>query len=257
MSDAETRPTGAHRPWPAPRKPWLMRMTWHDLLFAHWPVAPDVMRALIPGGVTLDTFDGQAWLGVVPFRMSNVRARCTPALPWLSAFPELNVRTYVTRDGRPGVWFFSLDAANPVAVAAARKFFHLPYFNARMSISAEQAGYAYESARTHRSARAAELRVRYRAIGPVYHAVPGALDDWLTARYCLYACDHRGGVYRCEIDHAPWPLQSAEAEWVVNSMAVPLGLAIPDTPPLLHFSRRLDVVAWWLDGPLDELRSRT
>jgi len=116
----------AHRPWPLPERPWIMTQTWHDLLFAHWPVDKERLRAKLPPGIALDLFDGQAWLGVVPFRMSNVAPRGLPALPWVSAFPELNVRTYVTRDGKPGVYFFSLDAANPLAVQTARTLFHLP-----------------------------------------------------------------------------------------------------------------------------------
>src|SRR6266704_6531932 len=116
----------AHRPWPLPVGPWVMAQRWHDLLFAHWPVPAGELQHLIPTPLTIDTFDGQAWLAVVPFRMSGVRLRGTPAVPWLSAFPELNVRTYVKCEGRPGVWFFSLDAGNPLAVAIARAWFHLP-----------------------------------------------------------------------------------------------------------------------------------
>src|SRR5262245_14397007 len=123
-----------HRPWPIPREPFAMWMIWHDLLFAHWPIPIDTMRRAVPERLALDTFDGSAWVGVVPFRMSGVRPRFVPSMPWLSAFPELNVRTYVTAGGKPGVYFFSLEAANPVAVRAARTFFHLPYFDARMSL---------------------------------------------------------------------------------------------------------------------------
>src|SRR5215470_11526964 len=155
----------AHRPWPLPTSPWIMAQSWHDLLFAHWPVDPAVLRSRIPAKLTIDTFDGSAWLGIVPFRMSGVRLRATPALPWLSAFPELNVRTYVTAEGKPGVFFFSLDAANPVAVAAARRFFHLPYFRARMSCRPDGDGIRYASQRTHRGAPSAELRGRYRPLG--------------------------------------------------------------------------------------------
>src|ERR1700719_3421285 len=126
----------AHRPWPLPSVPWIMAQSWHDLLFAHWQVDAGELRPHIPPQLAIDTFEGNAWLGVVPFRMSGVRLRWTPALPWLSAFPELNVRTYVTMQDKPGVWFFSLDAANAVAVAAARLSFHLPYFRARITCSA-------------------------------------------------------------------------------------------------------------------------
>src|SRR5215216_3312597 len=123
-----------HRPWPLPREPWLMAQTWHDLVFAHWPLAPERLRELVPASLPLDTFDGQAWVGVVPFWMSGVRPRAVPGLPWISKFPELNVRTYVTLEDKPGVFFFSLDAARLPAVWAARIFFRLPYFHARMRL---------------------------------------------------------------------------------------------------------------------------
>src|SRR4051794_18976444 len=118
------------RPWPVPQSPWVMAMQWLDLLFMHWPVPAKALRSYIPRNLEIDTYDGTAWIGVVPFRMAGVRPRMTPALPWLSAFPELNVRTYVTIGGKPGVWFFSLDAGNPVAVEGARSLFHLNYYNA-------------------------------------------------------------------------------------------------------------------------------
>jgi uncharacterized protein YqjF (DUF2071 family) len=108
-----------------------MAQSWHDLLFAHWTVDTAMLRPHIPAKLEIDTFDGQAWLGIVPFSVTGVRLRWTPPLPWLSAFPELNVRTYVTAQEKPGVWFFTLDAANALAVAAARLTFHLPYFRAR------------------------------------------------------------------------------------------------------------------------------
>ncbi len=128
-----TFPTGivdhvAHRPWPLPEGPWIMTQSWHDLLFAHWPVAADLLRARVPPGLELDLFERQAWLGVIPFHMTNVAPRGVPALPFVSAFPEINVRTYVRVGDKPGVYFFSLDAGNPLAVSVARGMFHLPYF---------------------------------------------------------------------------------------------------------------------------------
>jgi len=219
-------------------------MRWHDLLFMHWPVRVADLRDYIPRGLRLDTFDGAAWIGVVPFRMSGVRPRLFPALPWLSAFPELNVRTYVVAEEKPGVWFFSLDAGNPVAVELARDGFHLPYYNARMACAAHGDGVRYSSGRRHRGAAPAELQARYRPIGPPYTSSPGTLERWLTARYCLYAANRRGRIWRCEIDHPAWPLQPAEAEIERDTMTDQMRLELPDTPPLLHFARRLDVVAW-------------
>ena len=225
-----------------------MHMTWHDLLFAHWPVPAAALRALIPAPLQVDEYDGTAWLGVVPFRMSKVTPRGVPALPWLSAFPELNVRTYVTAEGKPGVWFFSLDAANPVAVAVARAWYHLPYFRARVRCAAlASGGVRYESMRTHRGAPAAQLRGEYRPVAPASPATRGTLDYFLTERYCLYAADAHGRVFRGEIHHRPWPLQSAEADFAINTMALAHGVTLPQRAPLLHFARTLDVLAWPLE----------
>jgi len=216
-----------------------MHQVWHDLLFAHWPVDACDVRARVPAALDVDLFDGQAWISVVPFRMSGIRPRFLPALPWLSAFAELNVRTYVVRDGKAGVFFFSLDAANPVAVRIARRVFHLPYFDAKMSIEYDGDWIEYRSTRTHRGALRAEFSARYRPTGPVFRVAPGSLEEWLSERYCLYADDRRGRIWRTEIHHAPWPVQPAECEIHVNSMT-----ALPAVEPLLQFSRRLGIVAW-------------
>jgi uncharacterized protein YqjF (DUF2071 family) len=221
-----------------------MRQTWRDLLFMHWPAPAEAVRARLPPGLEVDTFDGRTWLAVVPFRMSGVRPRYVPPLPWLSAFPELNVRAYVVRDGRPGVWFFSLEAGNPVAVAAARRLYHLPYYHARMASTPKGAGILYASRRVHRGAPPAEFAGWYGPVGEPIRSRPGTLEHWLTERYCLYAADAAGRLYRGEIHHDPWPLQAAEAEVRVNSMAASHGLSLPDVRPLLHFARRLDVVVW-------------
>jgi uncharacterized protein YqjF (DUF2071 family) len=234
----------AHRPWPLPRGPWLMAQSWHDLLFAHWPVPVEVMRPLVPASLPLDTWEGRAWLGIVPFRMTGVRLRAVPPLPRLSAFLEVNVRTYVTLGGKPGVYFFSLDAENPLAVRAARQLFSLPYFDAEMGLEDDAGAIAYRSRRTHRGAPPAALAASYRPAGEPFRAAAGSLDAWLTERYCLYSAGPRGQVRRLEIHHQPWPLQPAQAEIPRNTLAAAAGLELPASPPLLHFARRLDVVFW-------------
>lgn len=217
-----------------------MKQTWHDLLFAHWPIPPDQLRPLVPAQLPLDTFDSQCWVGVVPFWMSGVRARGLPPLPGLSRFPELNVRTYVTYNGKPGVYFFSLDATNFPAVWAARTFFHLPYFHAAMS-SIEKSGTIQYSSRRHTGS--AEFRGRYRPVAPPLIRERGALADFLTARFCLYTVP-QNTVYRCDIHHLPWPLQDAEAELQQNNMAAAAGIKLPESRPILYFSRILDVLIW-------------
>ncbi|HUE43709.1 MAG TPA: DUF2071 domain-containing protein [Candidatus Sulfotelmatobacter sp.] len=259
----------AHRPWPIPSGPWIMAQTWHDLLFAHWRIDAiqlGTLRPLIPAALDIDTFQGEAWIGVVPFRMSGVRLRATPEIPMLSAFPELNVRTYVTHGGKPGVWFFSLDAANAIAVSIARAWFHLPYFRARMRCENRAGWIEYTSERTHRGAAKAKLRTRYRPTGEIFHAEPGTVEHFLTERYCLYAADTRGRVSRAEIQHPPWPLQPAQAEFRESTMIAAAGITsmeggdpappsatspphpntrlLHPTAPLLHFSARQDVLVW-------------
>lgn len=227
-----------------------MNQCWCDLLFAHWPVPASALRPLIPQRLEIDSFDGTAWIGVVPFRMEAVRPRFVPAVPWLSAFPELNVRTYVELDGRPGVFFFSLDATNPVAVGLARSLFHLPYFRARITVARTDRGLVYRSDRTHSGAAEGRLEARYGPAGEVFSSTPGSLDHFLTERYCLYASPASVGgsserLYRAEVDHAPWPLQPAEAEFTVNTLLDRVGLerALENAPRLL-FARRLEVKVW-------------
>ena len=254
-----------HRPWPLPGGSWVMAQTWLDLLFAHWSLPVEELRPLVPPTLELDTFEGRAWVGVVPFRMRGVRPRGLPGLPWVSAFPELNVRTYVrARDeGRvkPGVYFFSLEAANPLAVRIARGLFRLPYFDARMSCDDDgSGGLRYRSERTHRGAPAARFVARY---GPSRAAAGSELDSeggggaeltaWLTERYALYTTGLGADAMRAdarvrigEIHHAPWPLEPAWLECETEEMARASGIELPDEAPLLHFARELEVVVWRL-----------
>lgn len=232
----------AHRPWPLPALPWMGRQTWHDLLFAHWFLDPDRLRPLVPEPLELETRDGAAWIGVVPFRMSGVMLRGLPDLPGVSAFPELNVRTYVTYGGKPGVWFLSLDAGSRVAAWTARTLLSLPYHHARMSVSGTARRIDY------RSGRAGAPDVRFRAVygpaGAPDEPAAGTLGHWLTERYCLYARSRGGRLRRIQIHHRPWPLQPGWAEIAENGMLAPHGLELPPAEPLLHFARRQDVVTW-------------
>ena len=220
-----------------------MRQTWLDLLFAHWPVPASRLRALVPPSIAIQEFDGTSWVGVVPFRMEGVTARPLPDVPGLSAFAELNLRLYVEVDGKPGVWFVSLDAANRLAVWAARRFFHLPYFHADMEARDEHGRMRYCSVRRGAGARVA-FRGAYGPVSEVAETRPGSLEHFLTERYCLYTRDRAGRILRADIHHAPWPLQRATAEIEENTIADAQGIPLVGPPPLLHFSRRLDVVVW-------------
>jgi uncharacterized protein YqjF (DUF2071 family) len=222
-----------------------MGQTWEDLLFAHWRVPADELRRLLPDGLELDTFADEAWLGITPFRVTGLRARGTLPLPRVSSFLELNVRTYVTREGKGGIWFFSLDASSTLAVAAARRAYHLPYFPTRSSLAQRDGALDFSSSRSE-GERPRVFAARYEPTGPVAPAAAGTLEYFLTERYCLYAASRTGELWRADIHHVPWPLQRAQAEIELNTMA-PDGVHVLDEKPLLHFSRRQDVVIWPLE----------
>ena len=221
-----------------------LSMHWEKLLFMHWPLPVEVLRPLLPAGLNVDTFEGDAWLGLVPFLMRDVHPGGLPSVPGLSAFPELNVRTYVTVNGVPGVWFFSLEAANPVAVRLARSGFHLPYFDARMRTRTRGDTIFFKSTRTHRHAPPATFAASYRPLSAA-PTEPPALIHFLTARYSLYSADANGRLYRADIRHRTWPLQRAEVEFrrSPDEMMSQLGLKLPDAPPLLHYAEHLEVKA--------------
>jgi uncharacterized protein YqjF (DUF2071 family) len=238
--------TAEHRPWPLPRTPWLMTQTWHDLLFAHWPVPCEAVQSLLPPGVDVDTCDGRAWLGVVAFRLSAIRLHGLPEIPMLSGFPEVNVRTYVTSGGTPGVYFLSLDADNPLVATIARPWFHLAYHKAQIDMVWAR-GLINFASRRNRAARggpAAEIRVSYTPCSAPFSAAPGTLEHWLTERYCYYAVDRRARTFRCEIRHPPWLLQTATAMIRENTMVLASGVDLPQRPPLLHYSPLMKALIW-------------
>lgn len=232
---AATLRAAEHRPWPLPAGGWAQAQTWEDLLFAHWTVPIEALRAHLPAGLEVDTFGGEAYLGLTPFRVTNLRLRGLPPLPLLSAFLELNCRTYVSRGGeKPGIWFFSLDASSRLAVEGARRLYRLPYFRARMhgpprfSSVREGGGHVWESS--------------YRPTGTAAPAEPGSLERFLAERYCLYTAGDDGVLHRADIHHPPWLLQSAEAEIARNTIP-PDGLELDGDPHLLY-SARQDVLIW-------------
>jgi uncharacterized protein YqjF (DUF2071 family) len=231
-----------HRPWPLPGRPWLMGQTWENLLFAHWRVPADALRRLLPAPLDLDTFADEAWLGITPFRLTGLRARGMLPLPYVSSFLELNVRTYVRHERKGGIWFFSLDASSALAAAAARRTYHLPYFTTRASFTRRDAELEFSSSRSEGD-QPRVFAARYSPTGPTAPAEPGSLAHFLTERYCLYAASRSGKLWRADIHHEPWPLQPARAEIQLNTMA-PDGVELLDDEPLLHFSRRQDVVIW-------------
>jgi uncharacterized protein YqjF (DUF2071 family) len=221
-----------------------LRMQWIDLAFLHWRVPADVLRPLLPAGLELDLFDGTAWIGVTPFRMTKVRPVFSPPVPTATDFPELNVRTYARHGAHAGVWFFSLDAASWLAVNTARTAIGLPYFQARMKERRVGEEVHYDSRRKAADGPAPEFRARYRPTGQVYRSTVGSLDHWLTERYALFV-EHGGKLWRLDIEHEPWSLQHGSVDIERNTMAIAAGITLPDETPHVRFSRQLDVMAHW------------
>lgn len=231
----------AHRPWPLPARPWMMVQIWRDLLFAHWKVPAEKLRPLIPAPLELDSFDGNAWLTVAPFHMS-LRFRGLPVLSGMACIPELNCRTYVTAAGKPGIFFFSLDAASRFAVWGARAFYRLPYFPAEMRMRMRSDVIDYSSRRIRGGA--AVFRGRYAPTSSPCYAPPGSIEYFLAERYCLYTF-WRAALYRGEIHHLRWPLQHAEAQIEENTIPHAAGIEVdPVRPALTAFAKELKVVIW-------------
>jgi uncharacterized protein YqjF (DUF2071 family) len=227
----------------------VLAMRWEHLLFAHWPLPAAVLQERLPAGLEIDTFDGDAWIGIVPFIMADVGPPGLPLPGRLGRFGELNVRTYVrptrSRDGPPGVWFLSLDAANPYVVAAGRAVFHVPYLRARIRAAVVDGEVRYSSRRTHLGAPPARFTARYRATGPSAQATPGSIDDWLTSRMAVYAADRHGHVFRGDISHSPWQVAPAEWELRGETLLRGHGLERPRLEPRLLAADALDVLGRW------------
>ena len=232
-----------HRPWPLPEGAWIMGQTWERLLFAHWRVPLERLREVVHPEIPIDTFDGSAWIGVTPFTVTGLHVRGTPPPPGLASFHEINVRTYATIDGKPGIYFLSLDAASRLAVEAARRAYRVPYFEAEIHVEHEDGRIRYRHERTQPDGPAAAFAAEYEPTGAVHTAEPGSFEHWATERYCLYTLDDEQRVRRGDIHHPPWPLQRASAEITRNTMAAPYGIEL-EGEPKAHFALRQDVVFW-------------
>jgi uncharacterized protein YqjF (DUF2071 family) len=239
----------SHSPRPLPSGRWQMTQRWNDLLFAHWPVPASEIAPRLPEGLEPDVFQGSAWLGVVPFWLDRLKVRGLPSIPGMRSFPDLNVRTYV-RDqntGTPGMYFFSLDATNLLAVALAHTFFHLPYHWAEMRLDQRsEREFAFYSRRRF-SPRPVIFNARYRGLGPtskLADARSGTLEYFLMERSSLFTRNRAGQAVRANLHHVPWPLEEAQAEIERNDLAQSIGIQLPDIEPVLHYSRRLAVYVW-------------
>lgn len=230
-----------HRPWPIPKRKWKWRQSWLDLAFIHYRVDAPQIRALLPAELRLQEFDGSAWVGLVPFRMHGVMRRPFPDLPFFSSFPELNLRTYVEFDQKPGVWFFSLDADSWPVVFGGRRIYGLPYFSARMRQRFDAGWYHFSSLRRGGKAK---FEARYRPIGDSFVPSAGTFEHWAVERYCLYSISRNHGISRVEVHHIPWPLQQAEIVIRESSMLSVAGIVPLGSEPVVHFSRGVHVVSF-------------
>lgn len=230
----------AHRPWPVPDRKWRWRQVWTHLAFVHWEIPPAALAPHLPDGLEIDLFDGTAWIGLVPFDSKSFTQRPLPPLPDAVHLPELNVRTYVTIGGKPGVWFLSLDIPGSLAVFGARSYFFLPYFRARMEAREEKGAVHFCSEREETSDR--------RQFEAVYQPVSGSalppdpFDQWATERYCLYSADTHGHLHRAEIHHQPWSLAPAEIEIRINTYLD--GLETGAQHPRVLFAQRQETLIW-------------
>jgi len=236
-----------------PQQQVLMRQNWHHLLFLHWEIPAMELQSLLPPRLKLDTFEGKAYIGLVPFTMTGVRPILTPPLPWISNFHEINVRTYVHLDGRdPGVWFFSLDASSSIAVMAARATYHLAYYDADIEFDATKEAIptiTFDTKRTdERGTKPANAHIRYRPVeGPAVASTPGTLDHFLLERYILYSQDDDRQLYRARVHHHPYPAQKAEVLHLDETLIWAAGVKRAEQPVHRHYAREVNVSVYGLE----------
>ncbi|MBK1883519.1 DUF2071 domain-containing protein [Luteolibacter pohnpeiensis] len=230
-----------HRPWPLPDQSWIWRQSWLDLAFIHYRVSRNQLAPLLPRGVEPQEFDGSSWLGLVPFRMAGISRRPLPFFPGLSSFPELNLRTYVEVEGKPGVWFFSLDADSWQLVFGGRQFYGLPYHLARMKQEWVDGWCEFSSQRRKGNAH---FQGRYRPLDDPFTAKTGSFEHWAAERYCLYSQNRKRQLVRAEVHHQPWPLQQAEVEIRESTILSAVGISPMDSDPICHFSSGVHVISF-------------
>ncbi|OCA87103.1 YqjF family protein [Pseudobacillus wudalianchiensis] len=235
-----------HRPFPLPSSPWVMTQTWADLLFMHWPIHPEALKPFLPASLQIDVYERKAWLGIVPFTVSDMRFRGLPSLPFLRSFLQLNVRTYVIYKGVPGVYFFNLDVNHLPSVLGARLFYSLPFRQTNMAAVMDTSCHFQSSYSFGQNQE--ELDVAYKPSSLPYLADRGTFEYWAAERYCLFT-ERRKKLYRGDIHHTKWALQKAEAVIFHHTTAAFLSRAYFQQEPILHFSKEKQAFFW----PLQEM----
>lgn len=220
-----------------------MKQRWDDVLFLHWPVQPELLRPLLPKGVELDLFEGNAWIGFVFFEVNGLRPRLIPPIPFVNTFPELNVRTYIRRNGKPGVYFLSMDATNKIAIKMARATYSLPYLYADISLKRSATSVSLSSIRKERDFPRESLQVKYKPTGENIPNEEGSLTHWLVERYCLWSVIG-DELCRTDIHHPKWVVEAVEVELATNTMAQFLPREIFSIPPIAHYSLSKTALFW-------------
>ena len=228
-----SRPTGTR----------LMRQNWCHLLFMHWKIDESLLSPLVPHELEIDLHDGAAWIGLIPFSMTGIRPAFGPALPGVSSFFQINVRTYVTHHGDPGIWFFSLDASNQMAVWLARTVYHLPYFRASIETKQDNLRFLFQCQRLGKAGKGVGFRAEWQSGPPIGRIRPGSLAWFLTERYRLFT-KTKGQIQTGEIRHEPWQLRSASLEEYESTLLSDIGLPEPSQAPVLYHSDELAVDFW-------------
>ncbi|MGG1677746.1 YqjF family protein [Neobacillus sp. NRS-1170] len=233
-----------HRPWPLPSKYWIMRQTWKNLLFLHWPISLEKLRPYVPSSLQIDTYNGSAWLGVILFVIEGIYPRGISSVSVTPKFPEINVRTYVQCDGKPGIYFLSIDVQNWASLNIAKRWYRLPYYSSEISFQKEGQSFQCQSVRKGNANTIISFKGKYFPVSEVYFPKEGTLDHWLTERYCLYSSTNGVNIYCGEIHHQPWPLQKAEIEIVNNTLFTPFHFDLSEVKPTAYFSEGVDSLIW-------------
>jgi uncharacterized protein YqjF (DUF2071 family) len=233
-----------HRPFPLPSKKWIMLQSWRNLFFIHWPVPPALLRPHIPDPLQIDTFNGSAWLGIVPFVMEGIYPLALSPFSVTPPFSEINVRTYVMHKGKPGVYFMSLDVQNWASYTIAKRWYRLPYYPAKISFRNEGDFIHYDGIRKGKTNNQAAFSGSFLPTQEVFFAKTGSLEHWLTERYCFYSIDNKGKFFCADIHHSPWQLQKAETEITINTLFSPFTIDLLNEKPISLFSIGVDSLMW-------------